>query len=92
MKAAFAQSILDRSNGAFDEVIDIVGWRGSEAPRRRFGRRRLLHGLPPADGTEDAAAWLVQICGTGVGRADGRRRRRKLPDHSAGSGYACSPP
>ena len=68
MKAAFAQSILDRSNGAFDEVIDIVAGWGSEAPRRRFGRRRLLHGRRPRRRHRGRSFGWCRFAGTGVGR------------------------
>ena len=61
MKAAFAQSILDRSNGAFDEVIDIVAGgvggasttvRASASPTR----------ASPASTAPTTPRRLVQIC------------------------------
>ena len=55
MKAAFAQSILDRSNGAFDEVIDIEAAGG----RRRLAGAGVgvsYTGVARVDGTDDAAS------------------------------------
>ena len=56
MKAAFAQSILDRSNGVFDDVIDIV----AAGSRRRLddgsGVGVSYTGVARVDGTDDAAS------------------------------------
>ena len=55
MKAAFAQSILDRSKGAFDEVIDIEAAGG----RRRLSGSGVgvsYTGVARVDGTDDAAS------------------------------------
>ena len=55
MKAAFAQSILDRSKGAFDEVIDIEAAGG----RRRLSGSGVgvsYTGVARVVGTDDAAS------------------------------------
>ena len=72
MKEAFAQSIIDSSDGVFDEVVDV------EAVVRR---RRLQAEYPPspaptreADRTlapTRAAAGLADVSYTGVARVDG---------------------
>ena len=56
MKAAFAQSILDRSNGAFDEVIDIVAAGGRRRLDDGAGVGVSYTGVARVDGTDDAAS------------------------------------
>ena len=56
MKAAFAQSILDRSNGAFDEVIDIVAAGGRRRLDDGSGVGVSYTGVARVDGTDDAAS------------------------------------
>ena len=56
MKAAFAQSILDRSNGAFDDVIDIVAAGGRRRLDDGSGVGVSYTGVARVDGTDDAAS------------------------------------
>ena len=56
MKAAFAQSILDRSNGAFDDVIDIVAAGGRRRLDDGAGVGVSYTGVARVDGTDDAAS------------------------------------
>ena len=56
MKAAFAQSILDRSNGAFDEVIDIVAAGGRRRLDDGSGVGVSYTGVARVVGTDDAAS------------------------------------
>ena len=56
MKAAFAQSILDRSNGAFDEVIDIVAGGGRRRLDDGSGVGVSYTGVARVVGTDDAAS------------------------------------
>ena len=56
MKAAPAQSILDRSNGAFDEVIDIVAGGGRRRLDDGAGVGVSYTGVARVDGTDDAAS------------------------------------
>ena len=61
MKAAFAQSILDRSNGAFDDVIDIV----AAGSRRRLddgsGVGVSYTGVARIDDVEDANSVAADV-------------------------------
>ena len=56
MKAAFAQSILDRSNGAFDDVIDIEAAGGRRRLDDGAGVGVSYTGIAHVDGTDDAAS------------------------------------
>merc|ERR1739841_400304 len=56
MKAAFAQSILGRSNGAFDDVIDIVAAGGRRRLDDGAGVGVSYTGVARVDGTDDAAS------------------------------------
>ena len=60
MKAAFAQSILDRSNGVFDDVIDIVAAGG----RRRLDNAGVdvsYTGVARVDDVEDANSVAADV-------------------------------
>ena len=61
MKAAFAQSILDRSNGAFDEVIDIVAGGGRRRLDDGSGVGVSYTGVARVDGTEDANSIAADV-------------------------------
>merc|ERR1739841_306224 len=56
MKAAFAQSILGRSNGAFDDVIDIVAAGGRRRLDDGAGVAISYTGVARVDGTDNAAS------------------------------------
>ena len=56
MKAAFAQSILDRSNGAFDDVIDIEAAGGRRRLDDGAGVGVSYTGIARVVGTDDAAS------------------------------------
>ena len=61
MKAAFAQSILDRSNGAFDDVIDIVAAGGRRRLDDGSGVGVSYTGVARVDDVEDANSVAADV-------------------------------
>ena len=61
MKAAFAQSILDRSKGAFDEVIDIVAAGGRRRLDDGSGVGVSYTGVARVDDVEDANSVAADV-------------------------------
>ena len=61
MKAAFAQSILDRSNGAFDDVIDIVAAGGRRRLDEGSGIGVSYTGVARIDDVEDANSLAADV-------------------------------